>query len=296
LSNYDNAQKFGYDNSFVDEKLGFRMLSRKGMNETAIDMCYKAYQDLSNNETIELEKIGLVVVVTQNPTYKVPHSSAILHNVLGLQKSCITFDISQGCSGYCHALMIMQSVMDSMNINTALLFTCDCYSEIINEDDKNVGMIFGDAASVTLLDKLRNGYIIKNSVFGTLPDSNDCLILRDFLRMDGRKVFQYACGEVPCSVMDLLDKTEKESVELYIFHPGTKFIVDSLVRLLELPEEKVEFSASEYGNTVSSSIPIQLSKYTGSKYKQKVIISGFGVGFTWGSCLLEYSQGLNKQI
>ena len=230
-------------------------------------------------------------MVTQNPDSNIPHMSAILHNKLGMNKDCMTFDISQGCSGYCHALEIIKDIMISRNIQKSLIFTCDLYSKIIDMNNRNVNMIFGDAATVTLLDKEVGRYAIVDSNFGTLPESNDCLkIINNKLEMNGNQVFNYACKEIPNSIKQLLDKRSLgiEDIDCFLLHQGTKFMVEFIRKLLKLPEEKAKFSAIDIGNTVSSSIPIQLiEKFKEYHKKDYIILSGFGVGFTWGNVLIK---------
>ncbi len=220
--------------------------------------------------------------------------SAILHNKLEMQKNCITFDISQGCSGYCHAIEIVKDIMISRNIKKALIFTCDLYSKIIDMKNRDVNMIFGDAATVTLLDNEEGKYAILDSDFGTLPNSNDCLSIKNGkLEMNGNQVFNYACKEVPYAIKQLLSKNNLtiDDIDCFLLHQGTKFMVEFIRKLLKIPEEKAEFSAINIGNTVSSSIPIQLVENMKKKHKKDyVVLSGFGVGFTWGNVLIKIER------
>lgn len=290
ICNTDTAMKHGYDEKFVKEKIGFKKLLRKDESETVVDFCINAFNDLKSKLDFNNEDIGLVTVVTQNPDKNVPHVSAIVHNELGLSKECMTFDISQGCSGYCHALEIVRSLMTVKNINKSLIFTCDLYSKIIDMDNRDVNMIFGDAATVTLLTLEPGGLYIKDSEFGTLPNSNDCLVCTNSLQMKGNDVFNYACSEVPASIDKLLTKNNinRDEIDYFVFHQGTKFMVEFLKRLMKIEGDKASFSAADIGNTVSSSIPIQLESFVNSEIKVKnIVISGFGVGFTWGNILLK---------
>ena len=206
----------------------------------------------------------------------------------------MTFDISQGCSGYCHALEIVNDIMISRNIDKALIFTCDLYSKIIDMKNRNVNMIFGDAATVTLLDSQKGKFKILDSNFETLPNSNKCLSIKDGkLEMNGNEVFNYACKEVPSTIKQLLYKRNLtvDDIDCFLLHQGTKFMVEFIRKLLKIPEEKAEFSAINIGNTVSSSIPIQLVENMKKKHKKDyVVLSGFGVGFTWGNVLIKIER------
>lgn len=213
-----------------------------------------------------------------------------------MKKNCITFDISQGCSGFCHAIEIVKDIMIARNIKSSLIFTCDLYSKIVDMNNRDVNMIFGDAATVTLLDCEEGKYEILDSNFGTLPDSNDCLTCKNGnLNMNGNQVFNYACKEIPSSIQNLLNnnRIKIDDVDCFLLHQGTKFMVDFIRKLLRIPEEKAEFSAINIGNTVSSSIPIQLIEKNDRKYEKKyMVLSGFGVGFTWGNILIKI-EGVN---
>lgn len=293
-SNDLKAKGFGYDEHFLHEKLGFASIAVKAEEETTLSMCLQAFNDLQEKTSLDVSDIQLVTVVTQNPTIRIPHTSAMLHNQLRLDRHCMTFDISQGCAGYSHALYIVKALMEAQNLSQALIFTCDSYRNLIDEDDRNVSMIFGDGATATLLNRnAKEGFEIIDANFGTMPHSCDCLMTKDsFLRMEGGKVFQYAAEEVPRSIATLLSRNDltTESVDYFLLHQGSKFIVDSLTKLMRISPEKTVFSASQYGNTVSSSLPILLSDYWRAGGRGNVVLSGFGVGFTWGNCLLKYTE------
>lgn len=293
-SNYPQAERFGYEPAFIENKLGFTAVAVKDADETTLDMCLRAYQDLRSKVEPESLDVQLVTVVTQNPTSRIPHVSAVLHSALGLGAGCMTFDISQGCSGFVHALAIVSATMDSLHLDSALIFTSDPYQDILDQDDKNTIMIFGDGATVTLLTRTpSDGFALIDAEFGTSPGSDDCLALTgQCLKMDGRRVFDYAARAVPGSITRILDRNHltHADVDLYLLHQGSKFIVDSLAKLLRIESCKAPFAAAEYGNTVASSIPMLLAKYFDADARSHVILSGFGVGFTWGTCLLAYSK------
>lgn len=290
IYNYDIANKYGYDISFLKNKIGFEKLLRKAKGETVVDFCLNAFNDLKKKTEFDNKEIGLITVVTQHPDNTVPHISAILHNRLNMAKECMTFDISQGCSGYCHALEITKNIMITNNIKKSLIFTCDLYSKIVNKENKNVNMIFGDASTSTLLNLESGMYYIQDSNFETLPNSNECLTCIESLEMNGNEVFNYVCSEVPLTVSNLLEKNSlsKEDVGYFVFHQGTKFMVDFLKKIMKIPDEKTEFSATNIGNTVSSSIPIQLKEILNNRDTYDyIVLSGFGVGFTVGNILLK---------
>jgi len=136
VSNLSKKDLFGVDEYFITNKIGVKEKALKESNDKASDLCIYAFDTLLQKSYIKKENIDIVIVVTQNPDYAIPHTSAILHKKLQLKNNCVCFDISLGCSGYVNGLAIIKSFMESYNLNNGLLFTSDQYSSIIDEYDK----------------------------------------------------------------------------------------------------------------------------------------------------------------
>lgn len=289
VPNAPRLADFGVDQDFLRNKIGVVSRSVKDVSEKASDLCAKAFRDLATRANVDLGAIELACVVTQNPDYKVPYVAAIVHQKLGLGKRCMTFDISQGCAGYTHGVTIVNGVMDSLRLQHALLFTCDPYSEIVNVDDKNTALLFGDAASVSYLSRTGPGYALVASEFGTVPNSSLCLHCDRQLTMDGRQVFLNAAREVPESIQRLLQQQglSADDVGLFLLHPGSRHLIEVIRKALRLDDAKLPFEIAEYGNTISSSIPIMLKERLARRQHTRIALSGFGVGFSWGTCLVE---------
>jgi 3-oxoacyl-[acyl-carrier-protein] synthase III len=301
VSNADKLAAFGLDAEFLRTKLGITMRAVKDAAEETSDLCVKAFADLAAQVRIAPSDAQLCCVVTQNPDVNIPHTAAIVHQKLGLAKPCMTFDLSQGCAGYTHGIAIVSSLMERLGLDHALLFTCDPYSKVVDPEDKNTALIFGDAASVSYLSRSGHGYALVDASFGTAPGTSSCLIshgalkatanadLRSTLKMDGTAVLFHAAHEVPGSIRALLEKNGKtlDDIDLFLLHPGSKRVVDLIRKDLQLESAKVPFEIAEYGNTVSSSIPLMLKQHVIQKKLPRLMLSGFGVGFSWGSCLIE---------
>jgi 3-oxoacyl-[acyl-carrier-protein] synthase-3 len=256
-ANYEKAERVGFDRDFLEHKLGVVALSVMEPGETTSDLAIRAFDDLAGRMELPTKQIQLLVVVTQHPDFKVPHTAAIVHNRLGLAKQCMTFDISQGCAGYAHAVTVMNGVMDAAKLDHGVLITSDPYSDKTANDDRDVALLFGDAATATYFTRSGTGYRLVDSNFGTLPDSYRCLMYRDHLEMDGGAVFKHAVREAPPSIQELLARNQLgvDDIDLFLLHQGSKYLVEYVGRKLGVPPEKAPFEAGGYGNTVSSSIP-----------------------------------------
>lgn len=292
VSNIDRAEEAGKDVDFISDKVGFTSLLRKDEEEETSDLCVRAFEALLEKETdIDREVIDCLIVVTQNPDgFGLPHTSAIVQHKLGLSEDVAAFDISLGCSGFVYGLDTIQAFMGAQGLRHGLLFTADPYSKVIDPQDYNTELLFGDAAAVT--------YIAQNPVFASGKStfctnaklSHSIKVDEDtrVLSMLGNNVFKFAVSKVPPQVEKCLELNaiEKDDVDLFLLHQGSKFIVDNLIPQLSIAAEKAPFLAAETGNTVSSSIPLMLEQYFEST-EQTIVISGFGVGLSWATSLLK---------
>lgn len=291
-SNYERKEAFGIDDFFIEEKIGVRQVSVKHDVEDTSDLCMKAWEALQAKGPVNIEEIDCLIVVTQNPDSNIPHVSAKVHGLADLNESCACFDISLGCSGYVYALSVIESYMRQHEFRKGLLFTCDPYSKVVDKNDKNTALLFGDAASVTLLGNAPV-WITKKYTFGTIGKSHQELTCTNsVLYMNGRAIFDFAARYIPKDIADLLTRNNlsMEDIDVFLMHQGSKYIIDTIAKRLKVDKEKVPFMASEYGNTVSSTIPIMLDSYLQDGSKKRVVISGFGVGLSWASTVLERTK------
>lgn len=290
ISNHDVIAKFSVDADFIEEKLGVRKHARMSAKTTVVQMCRDAFSRMQEKTEISTDEIGLCLLVTQNPDVLIPHNSAILHGELNLSEECIAFDISLGCSGYVYALATARSLMDSFDISSGLIFTCDPYSKIIDDEDKNTSMIFGDAATVTLLRKSDVGLQPVYFDFGTNGKKYTGLTIKqDKLYMNGRGVFNFTAQKIPGSIQKVLKMGDLNiaDIEEFYLHQGSKYIIDTICERSGIDPARAMFDMYDYGNTVSSSVPLLLEKRLGKLSDNgNYIASGFGVGLSWSTCLL----------
>ena len=287
-SNYDLKEKFELDDDFIENKIGVKQHAVKDEGFKSSDMCVKAFDNLNGTTNINLEEIECCIVVTQNPDYNIPHTAAIVHGKLDLPSSCAAFDISLGCSGYVYGLSNIISFMKNNGMKKGLLFTSDQYSNIVDKNDKNTTLLFGDAATVTVISDDAT-FVPINFSFGTNGKDYKELMCEETLQMNGRAVFSFTATTAPKHIKALLEKNNltDENIQKYYLHQGSKYIVDTIRKRLKVDTEKVPFDMMEYGNTISSSIPIMLEKELKISIKGNYVLSAFGVGLSWASAIIE---------
>lgn len=296
-SNLDMKTKFDVDEDFLLEKLGVEKVSRKSPDEETSDLCTKAFDCLNAKTKISLAEVDCLVVCTQNPDGGgIPHTSAIVQGKLDLPEDCACFDISLGCSGYVYSLSIVKAFMESNKLKNGLLFTADPYSKVINPEDKNTALLFGDAATVTLLGESKDddsSWLPRAFSFASRGKKWQALHNHGgHVTMNGRAIFNLSVTQVPLQINQLLDMVglTNSDVDLFLFHQGSKYMVEQLSMRMNLPSEKVPVNLAEQGNTVSSTIPLLLEKYLDNESLNTIVMSGFGVGLSWASCLLNRNK------
>lgn len=298
VSSEEIAARHGFDNDFIRDKLGIRQRRIVSGSETTATLAADAAHAVLQQGHVATETIDLLIVVTQTPDHLLPHTSALVHERLGLRRDCAVFDVSLGCSGWVYGLSIVQAMMQGQSMRRALLVTADTYSRLMDPGDRATAPLFGDGAAATLIGSDPQ-YRIGRITFGTDGASHAALIARasgtapghaEPLHMDGRAIFNFMMTEIPADVDRCLalNAVSKDDIDLWIFHQASRFMLETLGKRLSLPPEKLTIDLDDIGNTTSSTIPIALSRtaMTSKAGPQRIFVSGFGVGLSWSSAVL----------
>ena len=284
------AENLGKSREFATNRTGFTTLARVQSPEESLDIGVSAAKQLMKDNNVDLALPGVITVVTQNPPGStIPHISAAIHARLQLPKNWTAFDIGLGCSGFVHAIGVVKGFMAEHAFLNGVIVTLDHYSPILNPNDINTQLIFGDGAAATLLTAVRPQWRVGAMDF-LMDTSRGAALNRnenDFLNMNGRAVFDFSAKAVPESIQRVIEaeQLERSDIDDYVLHQGSRFIVETLGSRLG-DTRKVRFVAADYGNLVSSSIPAFLAEHS-SSLGPRVVASGFGVGLSVASLYLE---------
>jgi 3-oxoacyl-[acyl-carrier-protein] synthase III len=300
----------------MTKKIGINSKHIASENEFASDLAFNAGLKLFENG-ISPEEIDFFIYCTQSPDHFLPTTACILQTKLGLPKHCGALDINLGCSGYVYGLSLAKGIIESGQASNVLLITADTYSKFVNPNDRSVKLLFGDAATATLISKeeASEKNFINSFVFGTDGTGEKNLIVpagglkksvspntsiertddygnirsENNLYMNGQEVFKFSMKEVPKAVEELLNREvlSLDDYDYFIFHQANEYMLESLRRKVSIPKVKFSIRFSDVGNTVSSTIPIALKREVEAgniKSGNRVMLVGFGVGYSWGAC------------
>lgn len=305
--------------SRLTKKTGILKRHIADRNECASDLALKAAENLLISSQFEREKIDFIILCTQSPDYFLPTTACILQDKLGLGKHCGAFDFNLGCSGYVYGLAIVKGLIETGQAESVLFLTAETYSKYIKKDDQVVKPLFGDGAVATLVcaeesetegiyathfgtdghgakDLIVSAGASRNPFFAKdqqqQVDSN-----RDgvYLSMNGSQITQFALDVVPETVDRILRKAHltKKEIDCYVFHQANQFMLAYLQDKCALNAYPYWNNSANYGNTVSSSIPlalIDMMKTMDADNLNKVMLVGFGVGLSWSGCIVDLSK------
>lgn len=297
----------------VAGKVGVTERHISAENETAGDMAIHAAEKLFEEHNISRDSIDFLLLCTQSSDYYLPSTACLIQNKLGLPTSCGAFDFNLGCSGYEYGLALAKGLVSGGIAKNILLLTAETYNKYIHPRDKGNKTIFGDGASATLVST--DGFAeIGEFVLGTDGSGAEGLIVKsgasrnkeplsdveydengnphssDHLFMDGKAIFDFTVKAVPPMINEVLSKNclEKDDVDLFVFHQANKYMINFLRKLIMIDKEKFYVFLEKVGNTVSSTIPIALCEaQKEGKLHGNILLAGFGVGFSWGGCIIK---------
>jgi 3-oxoacyl-[acyl-carrier-protein] synthase-3 len=297
-------------------KVGVNKRHVAAVGETATDLAIDAAEILFARGEVNREDIDFVLLCTQSPDYILPTSACIVQDRLGLRTTIGALDFNLGCSGYVYGLSLAKGLIYGGIAHNVLFLTAETYNKHLHPHDKGNRTIFGDAATATVIST--EGIVeIGNFSLGTDGSGCENLIIKsggarfpekqndlvfdengnphssDYLFMNGSEIFTFTLDNVPPLVKDTLrqNRMEKEDIDLFVFHQANKYMLDFLRKKIKIAPEKFYNCLANYGNTVSNTIPIALREALddGSiRINSKVMIAGFGVGYSWGGTILQF--------
>ena len=287
----------------LEKKVGIKQRHIAGPNETSLDLATKAAIKVLEKEDKDL--IDFVLFCTQSPDYLLPTSACLLQSRLGLKTSIGALDFNLGCSGYVYGLALAKGLINAKLCKNVLLVTGETYSKFIAEDDISNRSIFGDAGTATIVAYSEED-MLGEFIFGTDGNGAENLIVngisarnfytlkevdRPTLFMNGPEIFNFTIETIPPLVQKVINKNKLQlsEIDYFILHQANKYILEFLISEIGLDKSKCHIDMLDYGNTVSNTIPIALKDAFDQRTIQegdKVLLAGFGVGYSWGSTII----------
>ena len=315
LTNSQLQEEFkDHDAKKIEDKIGVKQRHIVREDKTALDLAYNVAEKIFVG--YDSSKIDFLILCTQSPDYYLPTSACILQDKLGLKTDAGAIDFNLGCSGFVYGLALAKGLLNSNVANSVLLIMSETYSKHINPKDRANRSIFGDGAAATIIEKSDSEGIFEFSL-GTdgsgyknlivpngglkkrydinakeTDDGSGSIRTENDLYMNGPEMFNFMIETVPGVVSEVLkkNKTTLDELDYVIFHQANQYIIEYLRKKIKIPKEKFYINLLLTGNTVSASIPIAIKDCLDNKLitpgGNKILIVGFGVGYSWGGTII----------
>ena len=304
VTNEDLSKIVETSDEWISSRSGIKE-RRVAKEETTTSLAILAGKRALENAGIASEEIEVIIVATCTPDYFFPNTACQVQEAIGA-KHAVAFDLSAACSGFLFAVSTVQAYIKGGIYQKALIIGAETMSKMIDWSDRSTCVLFGDGAGAAVVSAEETGVlelVQKSNGAGkgvlsckareTRNLLNHESETKEYLYMEGQPVFKFAVKTVPECVEEVLKKAEvkKEEIRYYILHQANSRIIQSVAKRLKEPEEKFPMNLSLYGNTSAASIPILLDEMNRNgmlNRGDKLVLSGFGAGLTWGAVLLEW--------
>ena len=313
MTNDDLANMVDTSDDWIRARTGIVERRIAAPKETTATMAIRAAQAALRVANANPTRLDLIIVATATPDYPFPATACLVQDALGATRAG-AFDLSAGCTGFVYALAVGSQMIISGAYDQVLVIGAETLSRIINWTDRNTCVLFGDGAGAVLLQASAVPGGVLSAVLGADGSGGDLLMLPaggsrhpasaetvaqglHYINMNGREVFRFATRVTAKAVRQALAEAHVnlEDISLFIPHQANGRIIESAVKSLKLPPEKVFVNLDRYGNTSSASVPIALCEAIEQgrvKRGNYLAMVGFGAGLTWAAVVVKWGVPL----
>ena len=313
LTNHDMAKLVETSDEWIQTRTGIRERRKVQKGEATVDMSTNAVRDLMERYDLDAKEIDAIIVATVTPDMILPCSAALVQKNINAVNAW-GYDLSAACSGFLFGLESGAALIESERCKKVIVIGADTMSSILNYEDRNTCILFGDGAGAVLLEpseefgiidsELRidgtGGEFLRVDGGGSLhPASHETVSNKlHYVRQDGKTVYKFAVRGMADISYEVAERNnlKGDDISLFIPHQANKRIIDAAAKRLGLKESQVMINIDTYANTTSATIPIciaEVSEKNMLNFGDNVIISTFGAGFSWGAMYLKWGMQAN---
>ncbi len=298
VTNDDLAKVMETSDEWIASRTGIRQ-RHIAENENTSDLCIHVANTLLQKVKKQSSDLDFIIIATMTPDYHTPSVACMVQGAIQATNA-YAFDISVACSGFVYALSLANKLIQT-GAKCGLVIGGEVLSKMLDWQDRSTAVLFGDGAAGVVLEASDQPMIVKEKLYSNgslgqaltsgLVETTDYQKTVHPLQMEGRAIFDFATRTVVQSVKELL-ADEARSVDYFLLHQANARILDIFAKKLQVPREKFLQNIQHYGNTSAATIPLLLDEAVGDGTiilggKQKIILTGFGGGLTWGNLLLQ---------
>lgn len=290
ITNEDLEKLVETSDEWITSRTGIKTRHR-AVDELTSDMAVKAAKHAIDRVGYDVSKIDLIVMATITGDQSTPSTANFIQAQLGLTHEVMSFDINAACTGFVYGLEVASALLQTGRFRAALIIGGEILTKIVDYTDRNTCVLFGDGAGAMIIEPAYTEYHHAYFFNAARGDTNHTLTVVNKIKMDGKKVYQFAVDAMEQAIRKVLSdaRLDIQDIDKIIPHQANERIIQSVAKSMDIPIEKFMMNLSEYGNTSAASIPMTISDYfdLNDVRGQKILLVGFGGGFTWGSAILQ---------
>jgi len=300
VTNQELSTTLSTTDEWIQSRVGITQRHLAGSCELTSDLALHAAHQALKNASLSSQDMDLLIVATTTPDQTFPSTATILQHKLGMQKG-FAFDVQAVCAGFIYALSIADQFIKSGQAKRALVVGAETLSRIVNWQDRNTAVLFGDGAGAVVLEAAQEEGILKTLLhsdgqYGPLLHVNGGVSLTQtagYMIMEGREVFRHAVHKLAQVAQEILETTgyTSEDINWFIPHQANQRIILATADHLGFPYSKIISTVAFHANTSAASIPLALNQaYQDNKIKRGdlILMDAMGAGLTWGAALLRW--------
>lgn len=304
VTNEDLSKIMDTTDEWIKSRTGIRG-RHLAKEETTVGLSVEAAQKAMKDAGICAQELDFIIVATVTGDYVTPAAACMVQAAIGADRA-VAFDINGACSGFLFALHTAYAYMNMGIYKTGLIIGAEVLSRIVDWTDRSTCVLFGDGAGAAVVRQDMTGLLAfdqgsdgARGAFLCCPDrpNNNPLVRNPetsgFVRMDGQEIYKFAVTAVPASIEKTLRRAGLtcDDISWFVLHQANIRILASIAKRLKVEMEKIPVSLDYCGNVSAASVPILLDEMNRKgmlRAGQKIVMSGFGAGLTWGTCVLEW--------
>lgn len=285
----------------------------KDVDKGSSFMGIKAVERLLESTGVKPEEVDLLICATSNPDYRFPSTASIISFGCGL-KNAYSYDIQAACAGFIVSMQAARAYITSGLYKKIIVVAAEKMSSMTNYTDRATCPLFGDAAAAVMVEPTEenvgvidgefhvDGVGLPNLVMkaggSARPATHETIdAMEHYVYQEGRVVYKHAVRDMLQSSQSIMEKNglTVDNLNWFVPHQANLRIIEAVGHRLQIPEKKVLVNIQHYGNTSAASIPLCLDEYKHKLKKgDKVLLTAFGAGFTWGAMYLIWAFNSKK--
>ena len=303
LSNQDLSKYVDTNDEWIFSRSGIRNRHIAAEDQTTSDLAYNAAIKALEAAEIQPEQLGGIIVATTTPDLTFPSTAAILQSKLGIETTCMAFDVQAVCSGFIYALAVANGFFKSGSNSPILVVGAEKMSSILNWEDRTTCVLFGDGAGAVVLgptndidDGILSTHLHADGRYSDMLRTSDGPSFSQktgHLTMQGKEVFKFAVDAMSSAVIEALEANNlsSDNIDWMVPHQANIRIIEATAKKLNMPMSRVVTTLENQGNTSAASIALALDnavRVGDIKRGQTLLLEAMGGGFTWGAALIKY--------